>query len=209
MLFRSHESIQKLFLEKVIIELQLRVSKRDDESQSNRSREAYFDNYFNNYFTHLARPDLAETLQKQVETGIAQGAQLFFEAGAWDVSNSTVPVLIVELNKNNLIQNPLWREEIFGTVLVFIAFATNEEALKLANDTVYGLGATVFTTNNTTADFFARSIEAGFVAINQAVSSDPLVPFGGVKNSGFGRELGGLGMRELCNIKTVTIGDKL
>ena len=204
-----HESIQKLFLEKVIIELQLRVSKRDDESQSNRSREAYFDNYFNNYFTHLARPDLAETLQKQVETGIAQGAQLFFEAGAWDVSNSTVPVLIVELNKNNLIQNPLWREEIFGTVLVFIAFATNEEALKLANDTVYGLGATVFTTNNTTADFFARSIEAGFVAINQAVSSDPLVPFGGVKNSGFGRELGGLGMRELCNIKTVTIGDKL
>ncbi len=203
-----HESIQKIFLEKVIAALQLRISKREDESQNKRGSEAYPNNYFDNYFTHLARPDLAETLQKQVKTGIAQGAQIFFEAGAWDVSNSIVPVLLVQLNKNNLTQNPLWCEEVFGPVLVFIGFATNDEALHLANDTVYGLGATVFTANNTTADFFARSIEAGFVAVNQAVSSDPLVPFGGVKNSGFGRELGSLGMRELCNVKTVTIGDK-
>jgi acyl-CoA reductase-like NAD-dependent aldehyde dehydrogenase len=99
-----------------------------------------------------------------------------------------------------------WRvaqDEIFGPVACVMPFDTEDEAVRLANDTDYGLGATVWSGNADKANRVAGKLEAGAVFINDFVRSDPRAPFGGVKGSGFGRELGGLGARELTNAKLV------
>jgi acyl-CoA reductase-like NAD-dependent aldehyde dehydrogenase len=91
---------------------------------------------------------------------------------------------------------PVAREEFFGAVALMFSFKTEEEAIRLANDTEFGLGAAVWSKS-------AAQIEAGAVFINDFVRSDPRAPFGGVKGSGVGRELGALGARELTNAKLV------
>jgi succinate-semialdehyde dehydrogenase/glutarate-semialdehyde dehydrogenase/succinate-semialdehyde dehydrogenase len=95
------------------------------------------------------------------------------------------------------------REEFFGPVALIFTFNTEEEAIRLANDTEFGLGAAVWSKNPERANAVASQIEAGAVFINDFVRSDPRAPFGGVKGSGVGRELGALGARELTNAKLV------
>ena len=95
------------------------------------------------------------------------------------------------------------REEFFGPVALMFTFKTEEEAIRLANDTEFGLGAAVWSKNAERANAVAARIEAGAVFINDFVRSDPRAPFGGVKGSGVGRELGALGARELTNAKLV------
>jgi succinate-semialdehyde dehydrogenase/glutarate-semialdehyde dehydrogenase/succinate-semialdehyde dehydrogenase len=97
-------------------------------------------------------------------------------------------------------------EECFGPVAMLFAFRDDAEAVQLANATEYGLGAAVWSKNLDRARGIAAQIEAGAVFINDFVRSDPRAPFGGVKNSGFGRELGELGARELTNAKLVWQG---
>jgi len=99
----------------------------------------------------------------------------------------------------------IWREEIFGPVVSIVEFDTEENAIKLANDTTYGLGAAVFTTNLERAHRTAEAIESGMVWINSSQDSDPRVPFGGVKQSGIGRELGEAGLEAYSQIKAVHI----
>jgi succinate-semialdehyde dehydrogenase/glutarate-semialdehyde dehydrogenase len=101
---------------------------------------------------------------------------------------------------------PAWREEVFGPVAAMIRARDEEEAIQLANLTPYGLGASLWTADIDRAKRLARNIEAGQVFINGLVASDPRLPFGGVKRSGYGRELSELGMREFVNIQTVWIG---
>lgn len=99
----------------------------------------------------------------------------------------------------------IWREEIFGPVVSILEFDTEEEAIDIANDTVYGLGAAVFTTNLEKAHRTAAAIESGMVWINSSQDCDPRVPFGGVKQSGIGRELGEAGLEAYTQIKAVHI----
>jgi succinate-semialdehyde dehydrogenase/glutarate-semialdehyde dehydrogenase/succinyl-CoA reductase len=101
------------------------------------------------------------------------------------------------------------REEVFGPVAPIMVVDDEKEAIRLANDSEFGLGASVWTTDLDRAERVARAIEAGLVTVNNVVVSDPRVPFGGVKKSGFGRELSRYGMLEFMNIKTVRFYDQL
>jgi aldehyde dehydrogenase (NAD+) len=105
----------------------------------------------------------------------------------------------------------IYREEIFGPFVVIASFKTEEEALELANDTTYGLGSAVFTQDITRGHRIAKRIEAGMVWINSSNDSDFRIPFGGVKQSGIGRELGEAGLAAYTNTKSVhvNIGTRL
>ena len=101
---------------------------------------------------------------------------------------------------------PAYEEELFGPVAAIIAVKDENEALKVANDSVFGLGGAILSTNLARAEkLAAEEIEAGCVFVNEAVKSDPKLPFGGIKQSGYGRELSVHGIREFVNIKTVYV----
>ncbi|KAK3322393.1 aldehyde dehydrogenase domain-containing protein [Apodospora peruviana] len=99
----------------------------------------------------------------------------------------------------------IFREEIFGPCVAVVSFKTEEEAIELANNTTYGLGSALFTKDLTKAHRVAREIEAGMVWINSSNDSDYRIPFGGVKQSGIGRELGEAGLAAYCNIKSIHV----
>jgi acyl-CoA reductase-like NAD-dependent aldehyde dehydrogenase len=100
-------------------------------------------------------------------------------------------------------QNIAREEEFFGPVLSIYSFQTEEELINLANQTPYGLGASIFSKDLVRAKRLSAQIEAGMVYINQMVKSDVSIPFGGIKNSGFGRELGPEGLLAFCQRKTI------
>jgi acyl-CoA reductase-like NAD-dependent aldehyde dehydrogenase len=101
------------------------------------------------------------------------------------------------------------REEVFGPIAPVIVSEDETEAMKIANDSKYGLGASIWTQDLDKAERLSRVVESGIVTVNNVVISDPRVPFGGIKNSGFGRELSRYGMLEFVNIKSVRFYDQL
>jgi acyl-CoA reductase-like NAD-dependent aldehyde dehydrogenase len=100
-------------------------------------------------------------------------------------------------------------EEVFGPIAPVIVAEDENEAMKIANDSKYGLGASIWTQDLDKAERMSRAVESGIVTVNNVVISDPRVPFGGIKNSGFGRELSRYGMLEFVNIKSVRFYDQL
>jgi acyl-CoA reductase-like NAD-dependent aldehyde dehydrogenase len=151
----------------------------------------------------LARSDLREVLEKQVRDSVERGARLLCggtrRPGRGFFFN---PAVLSGVSPDM----PAACEEVFGPVAALIRARDCSEAIRIANNTPYGLGSSIWTTNLNRARRLARDIEAGQVFVNGAVASDPRLPFGGVKRSGYGRELSEYGIREFVNIQTVWIG---
>ncbi|MEK7165136.1 MAG: NAD-dependent succinate-semialdehyde dehydrogenase [Patescibacteria group bacterium] len=151
----------------------------------------------------LARVDLLHELHQQVEKSLAQGAVL--ATGGRRIGGVGAyyePTILTGVTEDMAV----FREETFGPVVAVIRVANDEEAERLANLSHYGLGASIWTRSIEHAEKVASRIEAGLVAINKVVRSDPRLPFGGVKKSGYGRELSHYGIKEFVNIKTVVVG---
>ena len=155
----------------------------------------------------LATKQILEDLEEQVRKSVAAGARLltggqrFKAASKFARGNYYEPTVLVDIPKGS----PAYDDEIFGPVASLFRVGNVEEAIELANATAYGLGAAAWTNDAGEQSRFIAEIEAGSVFINGMVASDPRLPFGGVKNSGYGRELGEFGIREFVNIKTVWI----
>lgn len=115
------------------------------------------------------------------------------------------PTIIKNVSPNMVIA----REEVFGPIAPIITVDDEQEAIKIANDSKYGLGASIWTQDLDNAEMLSRAVESGIVTVNNVVISDPRVPFGGIKSSGFGRELSRYGMLEFVNIKSVRFYDQL
>src|ERR687884_891543 len=151
----------------------------------------------------LARGDLRDALADQVERSVARGAHPVVGGSPLDGRGYFYAPTVLDGVKLDM---PAFREETFGPVAAVIRARDAEDAVRLANDTEYGLGAALWTSDIARAKDLARRIEAGNVFINGMVASDPRLPFGGVKRSGYGRELGSYGIREFTNIQTIWIG---
>lgn len=153
----------------------------------------------------LARLDLLEKLEAQIQRSIDQGAKLMLGGSRLRQAGYFFPPTILTNIKNGM---PAYEEELFGPVFSIFTFASEEEAIALANDTPYGLGASIWSSDVEKAEKLAGLLQAGNVFINQKVISDVHLPFGGVKRSGYGRELSHYGIKEFTNIKSVVRSDK-
>ncbi len=149
----------------------------------------------------LAKKEFAEALGKQLEDARKKGAEIVL--GPEPPRNGFFfrPAAVLKARPEMAVMS----EEVFGPIAPVMAVATEEEAVKIANSTEFGLGASVWSRDLKRAESVARRMDAGFVAINDTVKSDPRLPFGGVKKSGVGRELSVFGIREFVNVKTVVV----
>jgi len=151
----------------------------------------------------LSRKDLRDELHQQVETSRAMGASVLIGGFIPEGEAVFYPPTVMENVTRDM---PAYHEELFGPVAVLYRFKTEEEAIRIANDTVFGLGAGIFTADLQKGKMLAeKGLEAGCVFINDFVKSDPRLPFGGIKESGYGRELSYIGIREFVNIKTIVV----
>jgi succinate-semialdehyde dehydrogenase/glutarate-semialdehyde dehydrogenase len=151
----------------------------------------------------LARADLAHALHQQVEASVRAGAHATVGGAPLDRGAAWyAPTVLVDVTTDM----PVMTDETFGPVAAIIGFDDDEDAVRLANLTPYGLGASVWSRDETRALAVGQRIHSGALFINAVVASDPRLPFGGVKQSGYGRELGIAGSREFTNIRTVVVG---
>ncbi|WP_029684520.1 aldehyde dehydrogenase family protein [Tatumella saanichensis] len=153
-----------------------------------------------NYLGPMARYDLRDELHNQVQESLQQGARLVCGAEKVEgVGNYYAPTILADVTESMTV----FRQEIFGPVAALITAKDADHALELANNSEFGLSATVWTADEAVADHFAATLETGAVFINGYGASDPRVTIGGVKKSGYGRELNHFGLHEFCNIQTV------
>ena len=150
----------------------------------------------------LATPGILKDLDQQVQTAIQQGARVLVGGKPLDgPGNFYPPTILTEIP----LDSSTAQDELFGPVAMLFRVATLEAAIQLANGTPFGLGASAWTTDEAEQSRLMQEIEAGSVFINSMVKSDPRLPFGGTKRSGFGRELSSQGIHEFVNIKTVWV----
>ncbi|MEX0844794.1 MAG: NAD-dependent succinate-semialdehyde dehydrogenase [Balneolaceae bacterium] len=150
-----------------------------------------------------AREDLRDELHEQVQKSVEKGAKLLLGGKKPEGLGAYYPVTVLENVQPGM---PAYEEELFGPVAAIIKVKNEAEAIRVANDTNFGLGAAVFSRDLARAEeIAANKLEAGCCFVNEFVKSDPRLPFGGVKESGYGRELGLYGIREFVNAKTVYI----
>jgi succinate-semialdehyde dehydrogenase / glutarate-semialdehyde dehydrogenase len=150
----------------------------------------------------LARPDLVDDLRRQVEASEAAGAELATGGFEHELPGSFVkPIVMTGVTP----EMPVFREETFGPVAAVVRVANEEEAIAVANRSDFGLGASVWTRDLERGKAVAARVEAGMVFVNSIVFSDARLPFGGIKRSGYGRELGAYGIREFVDVKSVAI----
>lgn len=180
-----HKNIYDEFLDKIKIQVQnLKLGKPTEEKTD---------------ISVLARKDLAENLKSQLDKSVEMGAKIVI--GGHQDNTFFEPTIV----KNVTQDMPIFNEETFGPLLAVTAFKDEEEAVKLINSSKYGLGVSLFTKDESKYQRLIPQIEDGAVFINSLVKSDPRLPFGGTKHSGYGRELGREGILEFANIKTVYI----
>lgn len=152
----------------------------------------------------LATAAIRDEVDAQVRRSVERGARLLTGGGTMDGPGFYYrPAVLADIPEDS----PAYREEVFGPVALLFRVPDREAALRLANDTPFGLGSAVWTRDDGDRRFFVEGIEAGMVFVNAMVASDPRLPFGGVKQSGYGRELSALGIREFVNVKTVWMDD--
>jgi succinate-semialdehyde dehydrogenase/glutarate-semialdehyde dehydrogenase len=150
----------------------------------------------------LANESQVKTLTDQVERSVRAGARLLTGGHQLDRAGYYfAPGVLADISPDS----PAYREEVFGPVALLFRARDIDEAIHIANDSPFGLGSSAWTNDDLERDRFIAELEAGMVFINGMVASDPRLPFGGVKQSGYGRELSLYGMREFVNIKTVWI----
>jgi succinate-semialdehyde dehydrogenase / glutarate-semialdehyde dehydrogenase len=155
----------------------------------------------------LATEQILKDLEEQVQLSVAAGAKILtgghkFKANSkLEGGNFYEPTVLADIPKDS----PAYRDELFGPVAALFRVANIDEGIELANDTTFGLGAAAWTNDESEIKRFIDELEAGSVFINGMVASDPRLPFGGLKHSGYGRELSHFGIREFTNIKTVWI----
>jgi succinate-semialdehyde dehydrogenase/glutarate-semialdehyde dehydrogenase len=155
----------------------------------------------------LATEQILLDLEEQVQISVAAGAKILTGGqrlkldGPLAHGNFYEPTVLVDIPE----ESPAYRDELFGPVASLFRVHDLHEAIDLANATIFGLGAAAWTNNTDERDRFVNEIEAGCIFINGMVASDPRLPFGGVKHSGYGRELAEFGIREFVNVKTVWI----
>ncbi len=179
------ESISEKFIEKLVAKV--RALKSGDPTDEE------------TFIGTMARRDLAEELEKQVNASIRAGAKL--EIGGKCHKAYFEPTVLTNVTK----EMSVFKEETFGPVLSVTTFKTLEEAIALSNNSKYGLGVSVFTRNTDEIERLIVQFDEGAVFINELVKSDPRLPFGGIKQSGYGRELSSNGIMEFVNSKTVYI----
>lgn len=151
----------------------------------------------------MAREDLRDTLQRQVAESVAKGALCLIGGKIPEGKGYYYPPTILTRVIKGM---PAYSEELFGPVASVIIAKDTKDALRIANDTEFGLGGGIFTKNLDEGKRLIREhLDSGFCALNDYVRSDPVMPFGGIKSSGYGRELADVGIREFVNIKTLKI----
>jgi succinate-semialdehyde dehydrogenase/glutarate-semialdehyde dehydrogenase/succinyl-CoA reductase len=153
----------------------------------------------------MVREGALKEMEKQIEDSVKMGAKI--EVGGHRIDRKGYfyePTILT----NVTLQMPVMKEEVFGPAAPIIIVNDATEAVAVANESEFGLGASVWTQDLQTGEKLAREIQSGVVTINNTVASDPRVPFGGVKKSGIGRELGRYGLLEFLNIKTVRIYER-
>ncbi len=151
----------------------------------------------------MARHDLRDQLHDQVQKSIAKGAKLLCGGFIPDGPGAYYPPTVLTNIKKGM---PAYDEELFGPVGVIIEAKDEADAMRIANDTIYGLGGGIISKNRARAEkLAAEELQAGSCFVNDFVHSDQRLPFGGIKHSGYGRELGEFGIREFVNIKTVYV----
>jgi len=157
-----------------------------------------------NQVVPLARADLVDDLERQVKESVKKGARVLTGGKRLDGNGGYFfePTVLTDVRPGM----PVYNEETFGPVAAVIRVRDAEEALRVANDTEFGLGSSVWTKDVERGEMMAERIEAGLVFVNGMVASDARLPFGGVKRSGYGRELSSYGIREFTNIQTVWVG---
>lgn len=143
-----------------------------------------------------------EKLENQVDDAIQKGAKVICGGKRLELDNGNyyLPTILTNITKDMKVYN----EEVFGPVIPIIKFKTLEEAINLANDTEYGLGGYVYTSNKLKFDMVVKKLKTGMIALNNLYYLRPCNPFGGYKKSGMGKNNSEFGLRELCNIKVVT-----
>lgn len=179
------ESIAEEFIEKMLIKV------RELKSGDPMDEETYVGT--------LAREDLAKDLEKQVNASVKAGAKIVI--GGKRQGAYFEPTVLTKVSE----EMAAFKEETFGPALSVTTFKTVEEAISLSNSSKFGLGVSIFTKNIEEAEKLAFQFDEGAVFINELVKSDPRLPFGGIKQSGYGRELSEHGIREFVNRKTVFI----
>jgi succinate-semialdehyde dehydrogenase/glutarate-semialdehyde dehydrogenase len=150
----------------------------------------------------LAREDLLLELNQQVQNSVKAGAKILTGGKRLERKGFYYPPTVISNVKKGM---PAYSEELFGPVAIFIKAVDANDAVRIANDTDFGLGASIWTNDIENAKKLATAIDSGAVFINGLVKSDPRLPFGGVKLSGYGRELSHYGIKEFVNIKSVWI----
>ena len=150
----------------------------------------------------LSSEHILRGVDNQVQKSVAAGAKILCGGKrAAGLGYFYEPTVLAEIPKSA----PAYREEVFGPVALFFRARDRNEAVAIANDSNFGLGASVWTNDAGEQEFFSHELQSGMVFVNAMVASDPRVPFGGIKRSGYGRELGAEGIREFTNVKTVWI----